>query len=116
MLDGTNVELTCVENGAEAVEAAAQDAYDLILMDMQMPVMDGLTAIRAIRARESASGRPAVLISTLSANAMPQHVAASLDAGADGHICKPVDMAELLATIERAVTMRDGADKVSLCI
>ncbi|MBI5941408.1 MAG: response regulator [Caulobacterales bacterium] len=116
LLDGAGVDLTCVENGAEAVEAAAQEVYDLILMDMQMPIMDGLTAIRAIRARESASGRPAVQISTLSANAMPQHVAASLDAGADGHICKPVDMAELFATIERAVAMRDGVDKVSLCI
>jgi PAS domain S-box-containing protein len=90
LLGQVGVELTCVENGAEAVEAAAGGDFDLILMDMQMPVMDGLTAIRAIRAAERAAARPATPVWALSANALPEHVEASLAAGADGHLSKPV--------------------------
>jgi PAS domain S-box-containing protein len=111
---GTGVELTSVENGEEAVAAAARDRFDLILMDMQMPVMDGLTAIRAIRVAEAASGHPASLISTLSANALPEHVAASLAAGADGHLSKPIDTAQLYATVEQALAMRDRSDDALL--
>jgi PAS domain S-box-containing protein len=111
---GTGIDLTSVENGAEAVAAAARDRFDLILMDMQMPVMDGLTAIREIRLAEAASGLPATLISTLSANALPEHVAASLAAGADVHLSKPIDAALLFATVEQALAQRDRLTNVLL--
>jgi len=67
-----------------------------------MPVMDGLTAIRAIRAAEAAQGRPPTPIWALSANALPEHVAASLAAGADGHLSKPVSASALFGALENA--------------
>ncbi len=103
ILGSMPVELTCVENGAQAVEAFALQAFDLVLMDMQMPVMDGLTAIRRIRAQEAASGAGRTPILSLTANAMPEHVQASFAAGADDHLTKPVSAPVLIATIE-AVT------------
>ena len=99
ILGSTGARLTCVENGADAVEAAGSDEFDLILMDMQMPVMDGLTAIGAIRRAERASGRPPTPIYTLTANAMPEHEQASFAAGANGHVTKPVTAAALLRTV-----------------
>ena len=57
ILEAIDVDLTCVEDGAAAIEAAATQTFDLILMDMQMPVMDGLTAVRAIREREERAAR-----------------------------------------------------------
>jgi CheY-like chemotaxis protein len=99
ILGATGARLTCVENGAQAVEAAAHDDFDLILMDMQMPVMDGLTAIAHIRRAERATGRPQTPIYTLTANAMPEHEQASFAAGANGHVTKPVTAAALLRTV-----------------
>jgi PAS domain S-box-containing protein len=90
ILGAAGVQLTCVENGAEAVEAFTRNRFDLILMDMQMPVMDGLTAITQIRALEAVSGAPRTPIHVLTANAMPEHVTASHAAGADGHLSKPI--------------------------
>ncbi|MFA7263599.1 MAG: ATP-binding protein [Caulobacter sp.] len=113
LFGGTGVELTSVENGAEAVEAAAREAFDLILMDMQMPVMDGLTAIRTIRAAEAAGGRSPAPIWALSANALPEHVAASLAAGADGHLSKPVSAGALFGALEEACARRPAVDEAS---
>ncbi len=111
LFDGSGVELTCVENGAEAVDAAAGASFDLILMDMQMPVMDGLTAIRMIRAAEGAAGRASTPIWALSANALPEHVAASMAAGADGHLSKPVSAAALFGALAEACAHGDSEDE-----
>ena len=102
ILQSAGVDLVCVENGAEAVACAFQGRFDLVLMDMQMPVMDGLTAIQEIRRRERAEGRPPLRILTLTANAMPEHDQASHRAGADGHLTKPVSAARLLAAADEA--------------
>ncbi len=102
ILQSAGVDLVCVENGAEAVTCAFQGRFDLVLMDMQMPVMDGLTAIQEIRRRERAEGRPPLRILTLTANAMPEHDQASHRAGADGHLTKPVSAARLLAAADEA--------------
>ena len=96
ILGASGVDLTCVENGQEAVDIFQVAAFDLILMDMQMPVMDGLTAIREIRKLEAAAGRSPMPIHVLTANAMPQHIKASLEAGADGHLSKPITADALL--------------------
>jgi PAS domain S-box-containing protein len=106
ILEAAGVELTCVENGAEAVAAAAGERFDLVLMDMQMPVMDGLTAIRAIRRQERLAGRAPAPIYTLTANAMPEHATASTEAGADGHVTKPVSAKALLACVQQVWAAR----------
>ncbi|MFC7377121.1 ATP-binding protein [Brevundimonas sp. GCM10030266] len=104
ILQGQGVEVEIVENGADAVDAFKADEFDLVLMDMQMPVMDGLSATRAIRAVEAASPqRLRVPILMLSANAMDEHRAAGAEAGADGHIAKPITAASLLAGMQDAL-------------
>ncbi len=92
-------ELFEAAGGLEAVEAATHTAFDLILMDLQMPGMDGLAATRAIR-----TGCPlnrATPIVALSANILPTHQAACLRAGMDDHIAKPIDTRELLTKVAR---------------
>ncbi len=103
ILQGAGAEITSVEDGAKAVEAFRAGAFDLILMDMQMPVLDGLSAIRAIREIERDEQRPATLVMVLSANTLPDHVRASIEAGADGHMSKPVTAARLLAAVDEAL-------------
>jgi CheY-like chemotaxis protein/anti-sigma regulatory factor (Ser/Thr protein kinase) len=102
ILGAAGVPLTCVENGAEALDAWAAGGFDLILMDMQMPVMDGLTATRAIREKELSQGLTRTPIYSLTANAMPEHARASAKAGADGHLTKPLSAEALLRTVARA--------------
>jgi PAS domain S-box-containing protein len=104
MLEPCDVALTFVENGLEAVEATAAEHFDIVLMDMQMPVMDGLTAIRQIRAREDAQRLSHMAIAVLSANVGPDHVAAAALAGADTHIGKPVTLHGIFEGVERALT------------
>ncbi|HEX8570977.1 MAG TPA: ATP-binding protein [Caulobacteraceae bacterium] len=99
MLSGTGVDLQSVENGEEAVKAVAADRFDVVLMDMQMPVMDGLDALRAIRRRERETGAPRTTVFMLSANAMPEHARSSLAAGADKHLTKPIAAPELLGAL-----------------
>ena len=100
ILGAAGVKLTCVEDGAQALAAWETGAFDLVLMDMQMPVMDGLSAIAEIRHREQASGLSRTPIYTLTANAMPEHGLASAVAGADGHVTKPVTAERLLSAVE----------------
>jgi CheY-like chemotaxis protein/nitrogen-specific signal transduction histidine kinase len=102
ILGAVGVNLTSVVNGQEALDAFASQAFDLILMDMQMPVMDGLTAIEAIRGQEAAEGRPRTPIYALTANAMPEHAEASRRAGADAHLTKPIAADALIAAVGRA--------------
>jgi PAS domain S-box-containing protein len=105
--------ITTVENGAEAVEAFKANAFDVVLMDMQMPVMDGLTAIRAIRAHEAANpGWPRTPIAMLSANAMPQHRQAAMAAGADLHVSKPVTASALIGAISEALDASGETDAI----
>lgn len=93
-------ELTIVDDGAQAVAAFAAGTFDVVLMDMQMPFMDGLAATRAIRALEAERGVPPTPVIMLSANAMVEHQSAALSAGADMHVAKPITAASLLAGIE----------------
>jgi PAS domain S-box-containing protein len=109
ILESVGVELSVVENGQHAVDAAANQDFDVILMDMQMPVMDGLTAIRVIRERERATGARRTPILALTANAMPEHAQACLDAGADGHLSKPISAAKLVEAV-RIASERGGAN------
>ncbi|MDF2901953.1 MAG: hybrid sensor histidine kinase/response regulator, partial [Phenylobacterium sp.] len=113
ILGAAGVELIAVENGAEAVDEASRSHFDLILMDMQMPVMDGLTAIAAIRRRETKLGRRTPIY-TLTANAMPEHAEASVSAGADGHVTKPITAERLLHVVEMVWSEKMAADVPAL--
>jgi len=101
---------TIVDNGAAAVEAWAAEPWDLILMDVQMPVMDGPTAAAIIRAREAAEGRARTPILALTANAMTHQLDAYLVAGMDGVVAKPINIAELFAAISMAVEAAPDRD------
>ncbi len=101
ILGGQGAEVVTADDGAQAVAAFETGTFDVVLMDMQMPVMDGLTATRAIRAFEaSRPHRPRTPVVMLSANAMAEHRADSFAAGADTHVAKPITAASLLAGIQ----------------
>ncbi|WP_054110361.1 ATP-binding protein [Brevundimonas sp. AAP58] len=99
LLEPHECRLVLVENGAEAVEAAMTQSFDAILMDMQMPVMDGLTATARIRA-EGMNRRTPVI--ALTANAMDVHRAAWDAEGVHAFLTKPIDPALLAATLAEA--------------
>jgi signal transduction histidine kinase/ligand-binding sensor domain-containing protein/DNA-binding response OmpR family regulator len=96
-----------VNNGAEAVDAWSTRTYDLILMDCQMPVMDGYQATRTIRAREHAGTRIPILALTADALSSAEHEC--LAAGMDGYLTKPLDRRRLAESIERLLGSAAGA-------
>ncbi len=113
ILESVGIELVAVENGAEAVEMFKTQHFDAVLMDLQMPVMDGLTAVRLIREYEqrvTAATRTPVLI--LSANNMPEHLEGSAAAGADDHLAKPVLASVLLEALQRVLSPDSGAQPI----
>lgn len=89
------------ENGRDALELVRQQQFDLIVMDVQMPVMDGLIATRQIRALEAAAGRLPTPILALTANAMLGDRERCLDAGMDDYLSKPFKPDELIAQAAR---------------
>jgi len=96
-------ELSVAENGAEAVDLFKQNDYEIVLMDNQMPVMDGLSAVRAIRLWENEQNRERTPILALTADSMKSDIENSTKAGCDGHITKPVRKATLLEEIRKHV-------------
>ena len=96
-----------VNNGAEAVEAWSTRTYDLVLMDCQMPVMDGYQATRTIRSREQAGTRIPIL--ALTADALSGAEQDCLAAGMDGYLTKPLDRKRLADSIERLLGGAAGA-------
>ena len=109
ILEIFGVQLHMVDNGRKAVEAWAIGDYDVILMDIQMPEMDGITAAREIRKAEAAEGRPRTPIVAVSANAMSHQVEEYLAAGMDGHVAKPIELNKLQNALERALMTRESA-------
>ncbi len=99
ILGAMDADCIAVEDGAQAVAAFEAQTFDIVLMDMMMPVMDGLTAVRALRAVESREGRGRTPVLMLTANSFPEHIAESLAAGADLHLAKPITAASLIEAI-----------------
>jgi CheY-like chemotaxis protein len=101
---GDLAELVIVSDGQQAIEQVlAAGGFDVVLMDTQMPVMDGLTATRHIRAEELRRGLDRTPIISLTANAMAHQVSAALEAGADYHLPKPITADALYGAIERVL-------------
>ena len=105
LLEPFDVKITQASNGLEAVEAADRTAFDVILMDLQMPVMDGLAATREIRASSRLNRATPVLAVT--ANVLPPHIEACLAAGMNDHISKPILPEDFLDKIARWAGLKD---------
>ena len=101
LLDLAGLDVDAAENGQVAVERMAESAYDLVLMDCQMPVMDGYTATRTRRADEAARGLERLPIVAMTANAMAGDREKCLAAGMDEYLTKPLDRALLETTLAR---------------
>jgi PAS domain S-box-containing protein len=102
ILSKTGLQLTFVENGAEAVKAALNEPFDLIILDMQMPVMDGYTAVRVMR-----SMGMKVPVVAFTANAFKQDMLKCLEAGCTAHLQKPVRKQDLLECIAQQLGRHD---------
>ena len=105
-LTGQGHSVFTAENGEIALEMAAGQAFDMIVMDVNMPVMDGLTATRRIRGEAGANRHTPIVI--LSASARPEDLEQGWAAGADSYVVKPVDFARLSAVLSQAGDGRDA--------
>ncbi|ACV67488.1 ATP-binding protein [Desulfohalobium retbaense] len=103
-LEGTGCRVSAVENGAAALEALERDRYDVVLMDIQMPVMDGITATRRIRAREQATGGNAIPVVAMTAHTNAEEVSKLYAAGCSQYLPKPVCRAYLLELLQHIHT------------
>ncbi len=99
-LERASHQVQVVNNGQEALDILSREPFDLVLMDLQMPQMDGVRTTRLIRAREKAFGGRVAIIA-VTANSLPQERQRCLAAGMDDYLIKPVRAAELYAAIAR---------------
>ncbi|MBN2644463.1 MAG: response regulator [Desulfuromonadaceae bacterium] len=113
MLQKYGFQIQAVENGREAVDAQAQDHYDLILMDVQMPVMDGPEAARAIRYHEQTCGCSPVPIIALTAHAMVADKQLCLESGMNDYLTKPLHPTQLLETIRKWLPAQEQSASVA---
>jgi signal transduction histidine kinase/AmiR/NasT family two-component response regulator len=105
--------VTCAANGAEAVAAYSAQSWDLVLMDCQMPGMDGYQAARAIRSLEAAVGRRTPIVA-VTANAMAEDMHKCLDSGMDGYLTKPINFADLERIVRESVATAPQTRTASL--
>ena len=111
VLGAVGIQPVVVENGFQALDALRAASFDVVLMDMQMPELDGLSATAQLRAWEAAEDRPRTPVIMLTANALDEHVRASHEAGADAHLSKPIRADALIAAIVQAMAGRaQGAE------
>lgn len=114
LLAQSGMTITFAENGKEAVEKFCGGRFDLVLMDLQMPIMGGLAAMRAIRQWESENGRVHTPMLAVSANATDEHVQEAKDAGADDHVAKPIVRETLFEAIARYAKPSDEEGSAAL--
>ena len=105
LLERRGYRVTLAENGRIAVDKFSSARFAVVLMDMQMPEMDGIEATRAIRALEQQQQRPHTPIIAMTANAMSGDRELCLEAGMDDYLAKPINAAELFATLERTMEL-----------
>jgi len=97
----TDHRVECAANGSEALDKIYKGAFDLVFMDMEMPVMDGYSAVRFIREWERENGRASLPVIALTANALKEDSQRSLDAGCTDHQTKPIKKNALLEIVSR---------------
>lgn len=100
-LEPFECELVEAQNGREALDALSREPIDLVLMDVNMPVMDGLEATRRLRADPAFARLPVI---ALTADVMSAQIKTCLEAGCDAHVAKPIDLRNLLSVMDRALT------------
>ena len=108
VLDSVGIDPVIVENGALALEALRAERFDVVLMDMQMPELDGLSATIQLRAWEREQGLPRTPVIMLTANALDEHMKASFEAGADQHLSKPIRADALIEAIIQAMAATEA--------
>jgi CheY-like chemotaxis protein len=99
LLERAGIDVRLANDGRQALELESQGTFDLILMDCQMPILDGYEATRSIRQRARQLGRPAVPILALTAHALEGELERCLEAGMDGYLTKPIRSAALYAAL-----------------
>jgi CheY-like chemotaxis protein len=104
VMESLGIDIDIVADGKQAVESWKVGGYDLVLMDIQMPVMDGIDAACQIRSIEVAEQRKRTPIVALTANALTHQVEEYMAAGMDGHVAKPIEIAKLYEAISAALT------------
>jgi len=109
LLGQVGIVVTVVDDGVQALAAWEEFEWDAILMDVQMPNLDGPDAARAIRRREAQSGRRRTPIIALTANAMSHQVETYLAAGMDAHVAKPIEAARLFAALQSVLAVEPQA-------
>jgi len=106
MLERLPARVTCADDGAQGVAAFEQQRFDVILMDLRMPLMDGYEAIQRIRALEMSGGLPRTPIIVVSAHTAPGDLKRAREAGSDHHLGKPVHIPTLLETMDAVMQAR----------
>jgi signal transduction histidine kinase/ActR/RegA family two-component response regulator len=109
ILESVGVDPVIVENGQAALDALKAARFDVVLMDMQMPELDGLSATSLLRAWERETGAPRTPVVMLTANALDEHIRAGQEVGADAHLSKPIRAMALIEAIMKAMSDRDAS-------
>jgi two-component system sensor histidine kinase/response regulator len=115
ILEGAGLNITLANNGLEAVNAVKESNYDAVLMDVQMPVMDGYTATKTIRKWECGmgnEGKDPIPIIAMTAHAMAGDADKSLQVGMNGHVTKPIDPDQLFSTLQKWIKPSEKRVKI----
>ena len=108
LLEKRGYSVIAAVNGVEAVQAFENNLFDVVLMDIQMPEMDGFEATAAIRAKEKLTGRHVPIIA-MTAHALKGDQERCISAGMDAYVSKPIRTSELYSTLERMLANKDSA-------
>ncbi|CRL49058.1 MULTISPECIES: hybrid sensor histidine kinase/response regulator [Pseudomonas] len=114
MLGKLNLQPDTASNGEEALQAMKAQRYDLVLMDCEMPILDGFSATQQLRAWEVSNQRTRTPVVALTAHILAEHKERARQAGMDGHMAKPVELSQLRDLIEHWVAQRDEQNRVAV--
>ncbi|MEB0046913.1 MULTISPECIES: hybrid sensor histidine kinase/response regulator [unclassified Pseudomonas] len=114
MLGKLNLQPDTASNGEEALQAMKAQRYDLVLMDCEMPILDGFSATQQLRAWEVGNQRIRTPIVALTAHILAEHKERARQAGMDGHMAKPVELSQLRELIEHWVAQRDQQNRITV--